>query len=142
LSITQIPNLAYATIIAVASQVTMQTTIARHGTMPNNLNSIPISVNLFPQQFITTTTNILPTIDAPAFADLMGEFFRILELEFPVKSFKKILQLTTFFWQKDETLKMFYRRLLKLKKDTNNITNLEGAHRYLCLLESTPTLHV
>jgi hypothetical protein len=28
----------------------------------------------------------------------MGEFFRILELEFSVKSFEKVLQLTTFFW--------------------------------------------
>jgi hypothetical protein len=48
----------------------------------------------------------------------MGEFFQVLKLEFPVKSFEKILQLATFFWQKDETLKMLYRRLLKLKEDT------------------------
>jgi hypothetical protein len=27
----------------------------------------------------------------------MGEFFWVLELEFPVKSSEKILQLTTFF---------------------------------------------
>jgi len=37
---------------------------------------------------------------------------------------------------------MFYRRLLKLKEDTQSITNLEVAHRYFCLLESTLTLHV
>ncbi len=71
----------------------------------------------------------------------MGEFFRILELEFPVKSSKKILQLTTFSRQKDETLKMLYRRLLKLKEDTQSITDLEAAHRYICSLEGTPTLH-
>jgi len=59
--------------------------------MPNNLNPIPISVNLSPQQLIITTTNIPPTIDAPAFVDPMGEFFRILKLEFLVKSSKKIL---------------------------------------------------
>jgi hypothetical protein len=35
---------------------------------------------------------------------------------------------------------MFYWRLLKLKEDTQSITNLEAAHRYFCLLESTPTL--
>jgi hypothetical protein len=46
-----------------------------------------------------------------------------------VKSFEKILQLAlaTFFWQKDETLKMFYMRLLKLKADIHNITELEVA---------------
>jgi hypothetical protein len=48
----------------------------------------------------------------------MAEFFWILELEFPVKSSEKILQLATFFQQKDETLKMLYRRFLKLKEDT------------------------
>jgi hypothetical protein len=37
---------------------------------------------------------------------------------------------------------MFYKRLLKLKEDTQSITNLEAAHGYLRLLESTPTLHV
>jgi len=36
---------------------------------------------------------------------------------------------------------MLYRRLLKLKEDTQSITNLEVAHRYLRLLEGTPTLH-
>jgi hypothetical protein len=71
----------------------------------------------------------------------VGEFFRILELEFPVKSSEKILQLATFSWQKDETLKMLYKRLLKLKEDTQSITDLEVAHWYLRSLEGTPTLH-
>jgi ABC-type uncharacterized transport system ATPase subunit len=71
----------------------------------------------------------------------VGEFFRILELKFPVKSSEKILQLATFSRQKDETLKMLYRRLLKLKEDTQIITDLEAAHWYLCLLEGIPTLH-
>jgi hypothetical protein len=43
--------------------------------MPNNLNPVPILVNLSFQQLIIVTANILPTIDAPAFADLVGEFF-------------------------------------------------------------------
>jgi hypothetical protein len=64
--------------------------------MPNNPNPIPTSINLSPQQFIVVIANIPPTIDAPASADLMGEFFRILELEFSIKSFEKILQLATF----------------------------------------------
>jgi hypothetical protein len=46
LGITQIPNPAYATTIAIASQATLQTAIAHHGTMPNNPNPIPIYVNL------------------------------------------------------------------------------------------------
>jgi hypothetical protein len=71
----------------------------------------------------------------------VGEFFRVLELEFSIKSSEKIMLFVTFFWQKDETLKMLYRRLFKLKEDTQNITNLEAAHRYLHSLESTPTLH-
>jgi len=135
LGVTQIPNPTYATTIA------FQATIAHHRTMPNNLNSIPTLVNLSLQQFITTTTNIPPTTDAPAFADPVGEFFRILELEFPIKSSEKILKLATFSRQKDETLKMFYKRLLKPKEDSQSITDMETTHRYLRLLEGTPTLH-
>jgi len=71
----------------------------------------------------------------------MGEFFRVLELEFPIKSYKRILQFATFFWQKEETLKMFYRRLFELKDDTQSITNLEVAHWYFRSLEGTPTFH-
>jgi hypothetical protein len=65
--------------------------------MPNNPNLVPTSMNLSPQQFITTTANIPPIIDAPSFVNLVGEFFRILELEFLIKSSKKILQLATFY---------------------------------------------
>jgi hypothetical protein len=36
---------------------------------------------------------------------------------------------------------MFYMRLLKFKKDTQSITDLEVAHRYLRSLEGTLTLH-
>jgi len=108
--------------------------------VPNNPDPVPTSVNLSPQQLIAATANIPPTTDAPAFADPVGEFFRILELEFPVKSFENFLQLATFSRQKDETLKMLYRRLFKLKEDTQSITDLEAFHRYLRLLEGTPTL--
>jgi len=89
LGVTQIPNPAYATAVATASQAALQATIAHHGTMPNNPNPVPTSINISPQQFIDATTNIPPTIDAQAFVDLVGEFFRVLELEFPVKSFEK-----------------------------------------------------
>jgi len=51
----------------------------------------------------------------------VGEFFRVLELEFLVKSSEIFLQLTTFCWQKEETLKMLYKRLLKLKDDTQSV---------------------
>jgi hypothetical protein len=43
--------------------------------MPNNPNLIPISINLSPQQFIVAIINIPPTINAPTFADPVGEFF-------------------------------------------------------------------
>jgi len=115
--------------------------IAHHGTVLNNMDPVPTSVNLSPQQLIVATANIPPTTDAPAFADPVGEFFRILELEFPVKSSEKILQFATFSRQKDETLKMLYRRLFKLKEDTQSITDLQVAHWYICSLEGTPTLH-
>jgi hypothetical protein len=36
---------------------------------------------------------------------------------------------------------MLYKRFLKLKKDTQIITDLETTHRYLRLLKSTSTLH-
>jgi hypothetical protein len=142
LCVTQIPNLAYATTITTTSQAALQAIIAHHGTMPNNPNPVPISVNFYSQQFIDGTANILTTIDALTFADPMGELFRILELEFLIKSFEFFLQLRTFSWQKDETIKMLYMRFLKLKEDTQNITNLETAHQYLCSLEGTLTLHV
>ncbi len=91
LGITQIPNPTYATTIATTSQVALQATIAHHGTLPNNLNLVPISINLSPQQLIATTVNILLTINAPAFVNLIGEFFQVLELEFLVKSSEKNL---------------------------------------------------
>jgi hypothetical protein len=43
--------------------------------MPNNPDMVLISVNFSSQQLIATTTNIPPTIDAPAFVDPVGEFF-------------------------------------------------------------------
>jgi hypothetical protein len=91
LGVTQIPNQAYATAIATTSQVALQAAIAHHGTMPNNLDLVPTSVNLSPQQLITTIVNIPPTIDAPAFVDPMGEFYRIIQLEFSIKSSEKIM---------------------------------------------------
>ncbi len=124
-----------------AFEVVLQTSIAHHGTMPNNPNPVPTSINLSPQQLIATTVNILPTIDAPAFANLVVKFFWVFEMEYLVKSFEKNLQLATFSRQTDETLKMLYKRFLKLKEDIQNITNLEAAHRYFRLLESILTLH-
>ncbi len=86
--------------------------------MPNNPDLIPTSLNLSSQQLIVATANIPPTIDVITFANPVGELFQVLELEFPVKSSEKIMQLTTFFRQNDETLKMFYTRIFKLKEDT------------------------
>jgi hypothetical protein len=71
----------------------------------------------------------------------MGECFQVFELEFSIKSSEKILQLATFSRQKDETLKMLYRKLLKLKKDIHSITNLEATHRYFGSLKGTLTFH-
>ncbi len=100
MGIIQIPNPAYAIAIATTSQATFQAAIAHHGNVPSNPDPVPISVIISPQQLITITANILPTNDAPNFADPMGEFFRILELEFFVKSFEKILQFAIFSRQK------------------------------------------
>jgi hypothetical protein len=38
-----------------ASQATLQAAITHHGTMPNNPDLVPISVNLSPQQLIVAT---------------------------------------------------------------------------------------
>jgi len=75
LGITQIPNLAYAIAITSAFQAALQATITLHGTMPNNPNSVPTSINLSPQQLTTVIANIPPINDAPAFVDQVGEFF-------------------------------------------------------------------
>jgi hypothetical protein len=109
--------------------------------MHNNPVPIPISVKLSPQQFIVATANIFPTIDVSAFADSVGEFFRVLELEFPVKSFEKNLQLAIFSQQKEETLKILCKRFFKLKDDIQSIIDLEVAYRYFCSLEGILTLH-
>ncbi len=68
----------------------MQVAIAHYKSMPNNPDLVPISINLSFQQFIVATTNNPFTIDAPTFANLVGEFFQVLELKFMVKSSKKI----------------------------------------------------
>jgi hypothetical protein len=91
LGVIQILNLAYAIAIAITSQATLQVAIAQHGIVPNNPDLVLASINLSPQQLIVAITNIPPTIVAPAFADLMGEFFQVLELEFSVKSSEKIM---------------------------------------------------
>ncbi len=96
MGITQILNPTYATTIAIASQAALQATIAHHGIVPNNPNPVHISINFCPQQLIAAIINMPPTINAPAFVNRMEEFLRILELEFPLKSFEKILQLATF----------------------------------------------
>ncbi len=69
LGIIQIPNPAYAIAIATTSQVALQAAIAHHGIVPNNPDPIPTLTNLSPQQLITTTVNIQPTIDATTFVD-------------------------------------------------------------------------
>jgi hypothetical protein len=43
--------------------------------VPNNPNPVPTPINFSPQQLIVTIAKIPPTIDAPAFADPVGEFF-------------------------------------------------------------------
>jgi len=75
LGVTQIPNPAYPITIATTSQVALQAAIAHHGTVLNNPDPVPTSVNLSRQQLIIATTNIPPTTDALAFADPVGEFF-------------------------------------------------------------------
>ncbi len=86
--------------------------------MPNNPNPVPISVKKFLQQLIVAIANIPPTINAPAFANIVGEFFRVLELEFSIKSFEFFATRHLFLVEGWNFLKMFYRRLFKLKKDT------------------------
>jgi hypothetical protein len=71
----------------------------------------------------------------------VGECFWVLKLEFSIKNSKKNLQLAIFSRQKDETLKMLYRSLLKLKEDIHSITDLEVAHWYFHSLEGISTLH-
>jgi len=75
LGVTQIPNPAYATAIAITSQATLQAAITHHGTMPKNPDSVPILVKFSLQQPIAAIANIPPTIDAQALVDLVGIFF-------------------------------------------------------------------
>ncbi len=90
LGVTQIPNPTYIIAIATASQAALQATITHHGTMPNNLDLVRTSVNLSLPQLIVVTTNILPTTDALAFANPMGNSFEFLSWNFQSKVLKKI----------------------------------------------------
>ncbi len=81
-------------------QISSSATIAHHGTVPNNPNLVPSSVNFSPQQLIVITVNIPPTINAPAFVELVGEFFRVFVLKFLVKRFEKICSSPPFFGKK------------------------------------------
>jgi hypothetical protein len=65
--------------------------------MPNNPDPILILINLSLQQLIVVIANIPPTIDAPTFADPVGEFFQVLKLEFSVKNSEKFYNLPPFF---------------------------------------------
>jgi hypothetical protein len=89
LGVTQAPNLAYAIAIATTSQAELQAAIAHHGTVPNNLDPVPTSVNLSLQQLIATTTKIPPTTDVLAFVDLVGDSFEFLSWNFQSKVLKK-----------------------------------------------------
>jgi hypothetical protein len=60
----------------------LQTAITAHGNIPDYPAPVPTSVALTPQQLATATTNVPPTINAPASADPVGEFFSILKLYF------------------------------------------------------------
>jgi hypothetical protein len=75
LGVTQAPNPAYAIAIATASQAALQAAIAHHGTVPNNPDPVPTSINLSPQQLIAATANNPPTIDVAVFVNPVGEFF-------------------------------------------------------------------
>jgi len=50
--------------------------------MPNNPDPVPTLVNFSPQQLIVVTTNIPPTINAPTFANLVGNSFEFLSWNF------------------------------------------------------------
>jgi len=107
LGVTQIPNLVYTIAITTASQAALQAIIAHHGTVFNNPDPIPTSINLSSQQLIVATANILPTINVPTFADLMGEFFRIFELKFPVKSSEKFYSSSSSLGKRMKPLKCY-----------------------------------
>jgi len=53
----------------------LQVAIAHHGTVPNNPDPVPTSINLSLQQLIIATANIPPTIDVLAFVNPVGKFF-------------------------------------------------------------------
>jgi hypothetical protein len=50
--------------------------------MPNNPDPVPSLINFFPQQLIGNIANILATINAPAFVDLVGNSFEYLSWNF------------------------------------------------------------
>jgi hypothetical protein len=93
LGVTQIPNPAYATDITTTSEAALQATITHHGTVPNNLDPVPTLIIFSPRQLIIATTNIPPTINAPAFINPVEESFQTFELKFSIKIFEKFYSL-------------------------------------------------
>jgi hypothetical protein len=116
LGVTQIFNPAYAIAIATTAQVALQATIAHHETITNNPDLVSISINLSLQQFITTTTNIPPTIDAQAFADLVGISFEFLNWNFRLRVLKFFYSLPLSLSKKMKPSRCFTRGFSSLKR--------------------------
>jgi hypothetical protein len=63
LGVTRIPNLAYIIIISTTFQATLQVIIVHHGTLPNNLDLVLISI----KKFLLNNSLLLPqTFIAPS----------------------------------------------------------------------------
>jgi hypothetical protein len=82
LGVTQIPNPAYAITIATTSQVAQQATIAHHGTLPNNPNPVPTSINLSFQRFILLPQTFLPPLMHQLLLIKWGNSFKFLRWNF------------------------------------------------------------
>jgi hypothetical protein len=97
--------------------------------------------------FLLNNSLLLPQTFLPPFTNSMWEFFRVLELEFLIKTFEKVLQLPPSLGRKMKPSRCSTRgfrcskRLPMLKEDIQSITELEAAHRYFRSLEGISTLH-
>jgi hypothetical protein len=116
LGITEILNLAYAITITTAFQAALQAAIAHHGTVPNNLDPVPTSVNLSFQQLIDVITNIPPTIDALAFTNPVGNFFEFLSWNFRSRILKKNYSSPPSLSRKMKPSRCSIRGFLSLKR--------------------------
>lgn len=141
------PNPAHRQALQLAYDNRLAAVVAAHrqgvtaGTIDPAVTPEPTTITLTPAEMAAATVNISRDIPVPVFNDPVAEFFTVLDAAFPLKSPEKVAELSNFVRKKSETLQMMYRRMQKLRDDTQMLTDADAAVKFLDALEADTYLH-